>query len=204
MPHHDSFPLQRWLGERCAAIDLLATAHQNIGDAAGPGRPPELGRPLAHAYILRLVAEFQGFARDLHGLAADRLVALTGVAPAHRAELVTAITLDRRLDRGNADLQALRQDFKRIGISELGNQLSTRNQRYWQHDKESLDALIRLRNALAHGNQFDLDQIRARPGNVRDTRSWAQDRLPALNRIAGALDRVVWDHLRQQFAEDPW
>lgn len=202
MAYRESFPLERWFQERRTAIELLARAHRDIGDVGGPGRPPELGRPLAHAYILRVMAEFQGFARDLHGLAANQLVAMSQVPTQHRAELVTAVTHGRRLDSGNADLDAMREDFKRIGITELGRKLSHRDQRYWNQDQAKLRALMQLRNALAHSHQAQLDRIRAE--GVRDTRSWATERLPALDRLTRALDRVVWDHLRQQFGEDPW
>jgi hypothetical protein len=202
MLYRHSFPLERWSGERRAAIDLLARTHRHIGDVGGPGRPPEVGRPLAHAYILRVVAEFQGFVRDLHGLTADRLVAMSQVPTQHHAELVTAITHGRRLDSGNADLAALREDFKRLGITELRQKLSQQDQRYWTHDQAKLDSLLRLRNALAHGNQTQLDRIRGE--GIRDTRSWASRCVPALDRITSALDRVVWDHLRNQFGDDPW
>jgi hypothetical protein len=202
MPHRQSYPLQQWFGQRREAIDLLARAHQQLGEVGGPGRPPELGRPLAQAYILRVIAEFQGLARDLHGLAANRIVAMSGVPTPRQPQMVTAITLGRRLDAGNADLNALRHDFMRLGITELGQKLSDRDQRYWASDQQRLTSLLKLRNALAHGNEAQLDGLRA--DGMRDTRSWAEQCLPALNRLAGALDRVVWDHLHHQYAEEPW
>lgn len=67
-----SFPLGRWFGARREAISTLARAHAYLGEVDGPGRPREIGRPVAHAYVLRVVAEFQGFARDLHDLTAER------------------------------------------------------------------------------------------------------------------------------------
>lgn len=201
MPYRMSYPLHRWQTERRGAVNVLANAHQDIGDVPGPGRPPEFGRPLAHAYILRVVAEFQGFARDLHDLAADRIVDMAGVPNVHRAALVAASTMGRRLDRGNADLRALKDDFKRLGIPALSARLAAHDQR-WDVDKDALDDLVRLRNALAHGNRTDLDRLRST--GLRDTRTWAQRRLPSLNRITRALDRVVWDHLHGRFTQDPW
>jgi hypothetical protein len=66
VPYSRSFPLSRWLGGRREAIEALAQAHAHLGEVDGPGRPLEIGRPVAHAYVLRVVAEFQAFARDLH------------------------------------------------------------------------------------------------------------------------------------------
>jgi hypothetical protein len=39
---------------------------------------------------------------------------------------------------------------------------------------------------------------------VADTVTWGKARLPALNRIARTLDRVVWEHLDGTFGRHPW
>lgn len=59
-----------------------------------------------------------------------------------------------------------------------------------------------LRNALAHGNQDQLAELRAR--GISDTVSWARARLGVLGRVAGALDHVVWDHFLGAFGKDAW
>jgi hypothetical protein len=69
-------------------------------------------------------------------------------------------------------------------------------------DSAAYADLIDLRNCLAHGNATQLAALRSR--GVRDTLSWSRDRLPSLNRTARAMDRVVWDHLRQTIGQDPW
>ena len=71
MGYSKSLPLIRWAGQRRTAIETLAQAHAAMGEVDGPGRPRELGRPVGHAYVLRVVAEFQAYARDLHDLAAE-------------------------------------------------------------------------------------------------------------------------------------
>jgi hypothetical protein len=78
---------------------------------------------------------------------------------------------------------------------------------YWQRsagrsDQAYYQDLIELRNALAHGNQGEVNRLRAR--GVADTVSWARARLPGLDRTARALDRVVWDHLVTTFGTEPW
>jgi hypothetical protein len=202
-----SFPLGRWLGPRREAIEALAQAHAQLGEVDGPGRPLEIGRPVAHAYVLRVVAEFQAFARDLHDLAAETTVSLSGADPRSQAMLIAAATGGRMIDRGNADLRSLQMDFRRIGITGISARVAVHNPRWsstlaWRGDYAYYQDLIELRNALAHGNQQQLDQLRSR--GVLDTVSWARGRLPGLGRTARALDRVVWDHLGSAFGRNPW
>lgn len=206
MAHSRSIPLRAWLGQRREAIDTLARAHAMIGVVTGPGRPRELGRPIAHAYVLRVVAEFQAFVRDLHDLAAERLIDLADPTTQFRPLLIAAATEGRLIDRGNADVRSVQQDFRRLGVSGLAARLQASGGRWAPSngggDRVVYQDLIELRNALAHGNQGQLDRLRAR--GVSDTVTWTRNNLPALNRTARALDRVVWDHLRGTFRTDPW
>lgn len=177
-----------------------------MGEVDGPGRPREVGRPVGHAYILRVVAEFQAFARDLHDLAAERIVHLAGPGAPYRPLLVAAATEGRLIDRGNADVRSLEQDFRRLGIRALKGKLTARNH-LWdppsgRGDQAYYQDLIELRNALAHGNQGQLDRLRTR--GVADTVSWTRSRLPGLDRTARALDRIVWDHIKATFHVEPW
>lgn len=115
MSYRPSIPRERWLGERRNAITTLAAAHAAMGEVEGRGRPLEIGRPVAHAYVLRVVAEFQAFVRDLHDLAVERIVELSSPLPQYRPMLATAASRDRYIDRGNADVRSIEQDFRRIG-----------------------------------------------------------------------------------------
>lgn len=205
MPYRRSEPLTRWLVERRAAIDTLAMAHAAMGEVDGPGRPLEIGRPIGHAYILRVVAEFRGFVRDVHDHAVDLLVELAGVHTTYVALLADAASRGRQIDIGNATLRNMQLDFLRIGLPELQQRLAAQNSRWAKpggSDKDTYAAIIGLRNALAHGNQRQLGLLRRR--GVSDTVSWTRSRLPSLNRIARGLDRVVWDHLRHTFGLEPW
>jgi hypothetical protein len=207
VPYSTSFPLARWFGLRRETISTLAQAHTQLGEVDGPGRPLEIGRPVAHAYILRVVAEFQAFTRDLHDLAAETMVTLSGANVSSRAILIAGATEGRVIDRGNADIRSLAQDFRRIGIAGLNGRLASRSAHWGQTqnrrgDRALYQDLIGLRNALAHGNQRQLVQLRA--SGVLDTVSWARARLPGLDRTARALDRIVWDHLHNVFGGTPW
>lgn len=207
MPYSRSFPLHRWLGLRRESISALAQAHAQFGNVGGPGRPLEIGRPVAHAYVLRVVAEFQAFVRDLHDLGAGSMVALSNADATSQAMLITAATDGRMIDRGNADLRSIRQDFQRIGVRGINGQIAARNPRWdtrgsRRGDQAFYQDLIELRNSLAHGNQQQLDALRAR--GVFDRVTWTRARLPGLDRTARALDRIMWDHLRRTFGRNPW
>lgn len=206
MAYSSSIALQAWLTSRRASIDRIAEAHVLMGEVDGPGRPLELGRPLAHSYILRMVAEFQGFTRDLYDLSAEHIVTVAAPPEGMNALLTAAITRGRAIDSGNATMTALRTDFARIGVRNLHGKLAARYSE-WDEDAGGGDptrfnALVTLRNSLAHGNQRQVAELR-RQGHL-DTVSWARGQLPVLNRICRALDRVVWDHLRVPTGASPW
>jgi hypothetical protein len=153
------------------------------------------------------VAEFQGFVRDLHDLASDKLFEMSGPDVRFQSMLVAAATEGRRIDKGNADLRSIRHDFMRIGLADLDARVARHNRRWTDGSRRHGDRayysdLIELRNALAHGNQGQLNRLRLR--GVRDTVTWARKRLPGVDRFACALDRAVWDHLRETFGTEPW
>ena len=196
-----SYPLQRWLGERRRDLDTVEAAHRYVGNISAAGRPREAGRRLGHTFALLLVADFQGFARDLHDVAAEALVRLSGAQMPRQPELVAAATLGRFLDRGNADLTSIERDFRRLGIGALYAKIEAKDSS-WQQDRLDFQNLIALRNALAHGNERQLIILRRK--GILDTRTWASGRRPGLNRFARALDKVVWEHLRNTYNRDPW
>jgi len=80
--------------------------------------------------------------------------------------------------------------------------VSARLQKSSQADRKTLEDGMALRNCLAHGNVTELDVLRRR--GVSDTVSGCRRALPALNRTAKAMDRVVWDRLSQVTGSDPW
>ena len=207
MSYSHSYALHNWLGPRREAISALLRAHAWITQVDGADRSLEAGRPVAHAYILRVVAEFQGYARELHDLAIDAVVTLAGADGVLRAVLTAGAAEGRMIDRGNADLRTLERDFRRVGLMALSERLGTRIARWprtssSRGDRAHYQDLIQLRNALAHGNEDQLDQLRAR--GVEDTVAWGRARLADLDRFAHALDAIVWEHLRATFGVDPW
>lgn len=119
------------------------------------------------------------------------MIRRSGDGVSSQAMLIAAATLGRMIDRGKADLRSLEQGFRRIGISGISGRIASLSARWspamaWRGDQAFYQDLIELRNALAHGNQQQLDRLRAR--GVLDMVSWARDRLPGLDRTARALD----------------
>lgn len=199
-----SAALQGWFGDRCADLAAVEEAHRRVAQATpGAGRPLSRGGDhIAHAFIVRMYAEFQGFVRELHDIAVIAFVRGSEVAVTHRAPIIHAATDGRRLDLGNAGLQVIKQDFRRIGLSSLGGQLANLNPRHVD-DKARYEELTELRNALAHGNADQLRALRAK--NIKPTMTWGRSTRSSLNRMARALDRSVWDHVVAAYPNlDPW
>lgn len=206
MAYSTSLALNRWLSVRRDSIDQIARAHAEFGGVDGLGRPLQLGKPLAHSYIIRVVAEFQAFTRDLHDLAAEHLVSVADPPDGLAAMLTAAVTGGRSIDSGNATLKSLTADFQRVGVRRLERNLAA-HYRQWDSasggsDRVRFNHLIEMRNALAHGNQRQVDEYR-RQGRA-DTVSWGRTHLPTLNRAARGLDRVVWDQLTTKTGKSPW
>ena len=201
MVYRQSEPRRRWVHDRLARIDVLATGHASVGGVSGPGRPKEASKPLAHAYTIGMLSEFQGFVRDLHDLAVERLVSASGAASTYTPILIDGMTAGRGIDRGNATTPTVKADFARIGLSPLN--LGIYNSRWSIGDSAEFDLLLRLRNALGHGNETELRALLA-GGAVKDTVSWARARIPLLNRYVRALDKLVWEHLARATGKEPW
>ncbi|MEJ3741953.1 hypothetical protein WEI85_01445 [Actinomycetes bacterium KLBMP 9797] len=187
--------LSTWRTERAANLDRLQSAQVVIKDA-GSGRS-WLAAELHHAIILRLAAEFQGFARDLHD---EAIVALVGVlAPAgERTQnaVMTAYMNARRLDRGNAESRSLDQDFGLFGMKlwkDLTDKYPDRAHR-WQDDLRLFNA---VRNGLAHD---DARKLRAAatagwPLTLGSIRRWRA----SLDGLASGIDRVLDEHMQRSF-----
>ncbi|MGH3681941.1 MAG: hypothetical protein ACRDT2_17030, partial [Natronosporangium sp.] len=110
-----SIALHDWRTRRADRLTRLQAAHATVG-GTGPGRR-WLTEELNHALVLRLAAEFQGFARDLHTEAAKAVAAsLAAGIPSREQALQRAFLTARRLDRGNATETALAHDFGLLGL----------------------------------------------------------------------------------------
>lgn len=148
--------LTKWNGPRCQGLDRLKSAHSAVATGT-PGRQ-WLTEELNHAIIIRLSAEFQGFARDLHTEAVQGLFTPTTIsAPAVQSLVIPAVLQGRTLDRGNPSPGNLGTDFQRLGMQlwpTMRNEY--RRARRWN---ETLEALNVARNALAHQDDDKLAEV---------------------------------------------
>lgn len=195
-----SSAISLWRIERADRLDQLLLAHRLVG---GPAR----GRrwrtaALNEALMLRLAAEFQGFARDLHDLTCDRFASWT--APTNVAvESVIRNRLreGRDLDRGNAHPGSIGKDFGRFGF-DVWPALASRDPSSTGH-KQSLERLNTSRNAVAHADASALASLRAQgfPLVLKTYNQWRRD----LDALAGNLDVEVSQQFGRLFARPaPW
>jgi hypothetical protein len=157
---------------------------------------------LNEALVLRLAAEFQGFARDLHDLGCDVFAAWACPANSAARNVVrNRLSEGRELDRGNAHPGSIGKDFGRFGF-EVWPALVRRDASSAHHN-QSLERLNKARNSLAHADTAGLAALRAQGVHVvLDTfREWRRD----LNRLAGNLDGELADQLGRLFSQPcPW
>ncbi len=146
--------LQTWDTEAAAAFGEIENAHTAVG-GKGPGRR-FLTQQINYAYVTLLAARFQGFSRALHTQTADSIAAGTQNV-SYRVILLESLTLNRSLDRHNAQPNAIADDYDRFGIDAWGKIDAV----YKGNDerRKKLWALITWRNAIAHD---DIDAKLAR------------------------------------------
>jgi hypothetical protein len=157
-----SVALREWHGARAKRVDDLLSLHAVVG-GTHKGRRRNL-EELNHALILKLAAEFQGFARDLHQVASERFAheASHGNSAVETMTL-KLLTLNRKLDAGNATPSSIGNDFGRLFLNywqnlRAGSPLGpSASQSGFQNHVvvkaiNRLEALNLLRNAIVHSN----------------------------------------------------
>lgn len=155
---------------------------------------------LIDALVLRLSAEFQGFARDLHDEVCDVFAAW--IAPSNTpAQNVVRSRLreDRAIDRGNVHPGSLGKDFGRFGFG-IWPALAVRDPMTSTHNR-SLARLNTARNALAHADDSRLAELRTAgfPLGQPSFRRWRRD----LDTLATNLDTEMSIQLARLFSRQP-
>ena len=150
------------------------------------------------AIIARIVAEFQGFCRDLHDEAVDHVVECSGVThPGLRALARAAYTRGRDLNNGNPTWNALKNDLGRL---EMRLQ-SDMDARYSPRLRTALGELLFARNAVVHADEIKLLDCRRRKLlTLRQARLWRS----SMNRLASGIDVVTGAHLTRLTNREPW
>jgi len=189
--------LDGWREERAARLDELFVAHSLIGGSTA-GRRWQTEQ-LNWALILRLAAEFQGFARDLHDLGAQAVAA--SVDGPMLGVVQRSLVLNRQLDRSNAQPSALGADFGRFGV-DWWPELTKKDARTTKRQQQ-LGLLNRARNAIVHSLPTELAMLESEghPPTLATVKKWRR----GLNGLASTMDRVLASHIAQLKNDSaPW
>lgn len=166
------------MGDAGTALDRMEHAHRAVGGSS-PGRRYAT-QQINQSYLVMLSSHFQQFCRDLHSEAVDLPIVLS------------SLTSDRKLDRGNPTPGNLGSDFGRLGmafwpdVNALHRQNAARARR--------LELMGYWRNAIAHqdfaGNARHLEgRTEITLADVRQFRSTCEA-------LARGFDRAVLAHIQ--------
>ncbi len=195
-----SSALTSWRKRRNERLDDLLRAHRSVGGSARGRRWRTT--TLNEALLLRLAAEFQGFARDLHPDACDVFAEWTAPSNPTLRQVVRARLIEgRELERGNAHPGSIGADFGRLGF-DVWPALAVRDGRTAAHNR-SLERLNDVRNGLAHANEAKLAKLRAEGVTfaLGTYRKWRRD----LDILADNLDAETAAQLGRLFGrQGPW
>jgi hypothetical protein len=194
--------LDEWTTERASNLRELFHAHTLVGGSA-PGRRWRT-QQLNLALILRLAAEFQGYCRDLHDLAADEFAVQAGRQNDSLQQILRVqLTQGRKLDSGNAGPGNIGSDFARIGL-QLWSEVDRRRPRRAPAWNSSMTALNDARNAVAHDDRAGLARIAADGYRLTELRTMKVFQRDA-GKLVTVMDDVVSSHLAQLFGGiKPW
>lgn len=178
-----SIALANWRSSGLGRLAELEGVHSLLG--SGPGRrwgTTQLNRSL----FLALMAQFQGYCRDLHDEAAR--VHVNSAIEGQKQTLHLLIRQGRRLDTHNPRRSVLGHDFGRLGFSLLEDLNGSGAATVGRLDL--LDSLVDYRNAIAHGNEAAIAALEAE-GRVKATKKSYMDHRLSLDRLAGTIDSTV-------------
>lgn len=189
--------LADWNTSRAGRIEELFEVHGLLGRTRGRWQAKQVN----WAIVLRLAAEFQGFARDLHSEASDFVLHTVAKESDVGASLLRgALLRERMIDHGNPIPKNLAKDFRRLGM-EIWPAL---RKRYRSADRwqQRLAYLMEARNAIAHDDETAFAILAAKGWrlDLQNARSWRS----TMNGLAGGLDRVVGEELAMAFGGHPW
>jgi hypothetical protein len=163
----------------------------------GPGRRYAT-QQVNQAHAVLLASQFQGFCRDLHIECVGHLLRLLAPPAALRPVLRAELSRGRRLDRGNANPDSLRQDFDRLGI-EFWPEVERYDPRNAAR-RAMLERLNQWRNAIVHQDLEPAKLGGSTTLRLAQVRQWRR----ACHRLARSFDAVLHRHLLTQTGVAPW
>src|SRR5438874_13698270 len=191
-----SLSLQKWFAERASTLNDIESAHRSVR-GSGPGARAAT-QQINQAYAVLLLAQFQGYCRDLHSEAADHFV-VTVTDPDLRDMLRDNLLFGRKLDRGNPNPGNLGSDFNRFNLAFWSRVDAHRHQNATR--KSALEELNAWRNAIAH-QDFLASMLKAgRPNlTLAQVQAWRK----ACDGLARSFDHVLHGHLQTLTGTAPW
>jgi hypothetical protein len=153
--------------------------------------------------VMRMAAEFQGFARDLHDEAAEFLtLGATAGNQALARVLRIGIAAGRALNSRNATSNTLAEDFSRIGMI-FWPAIKTQDPAsgpIWEAD---LGNLVKMRNAISHDDRAQI--VKLEQSGFRLERALTKRWHGSLDSLAATMDDVVASYLgRTLGVPQPW
>lgn len=188
-----SAAFRRWVGPRKRALDEMTAAHAAIG-GSGRGRRYAT-QQVNQAYAMLLVAQFQGFCRDLHREAADAM--LPPVPAAYHPILSGSILFARKLMTGNPNPGNIGSDYNRLGLDFWPAVVNAHPRA--KADKDGLERLCEWRNAIAH-QDFDAKKLGGTILRLSQIRRWRA----SCKRLARGFDTVLHTHPLGLTKQQPW
>jgi hypothetical protein len=183
-----SASLNHWTSDRMARLGEIDS--QCAACSVAVPANPRLADENRRAFILLLSAHFQGFCRDLYTESAQMIA--SKVRPTLRVLVQGQFTANRNLDRGNPNLDHLKADFERFGLSRDLSAHDTANHARLPHLKE----LNKWRNIAAHHGTV--------PSSGLPLLSTIQGWRNSCNGLATSIDEILYDHLRLILRRKPW
>jgi hypothetical protein len=184
-----SASLQQWRNDRMPR--LAAVAGQCAACLALVPPQPALAEESLRGYVLLLSAHFQGFCRDLHTECAQTVVSRS--RPTLQALILAQFTAHRKLDHGNPNLQALREDFQRFSfVLDLGSADPANPARL-----TDLGELNRWRNVAAHHGAIPTGLS---PLSLPLLGTWRS----SCDGLATSLDAIMYNQMRSILRRAPW
>ncbi len=190
--------LTGWCTDSAGKLDELIAAHASVVHA-GRGRQYATAQINA-SLVVQVAAHFQLFCRNLHTEAVE---SLAEAAPdGYRTMLRVAFTEHRGLDRRNASVQTIGEDFGRFDLSlwkkadAMSSRTATRRIR--------LEQLMAWRNAVVHQDFAFSPQQSALLAGTSLTLAWVGRWRSACDGLTWTLDRAVCAHIRTATGTAPW
>jgi hypothetical protein len=139
-----------------------------------------------------LVAEFQGFCRDLHDETVSTISEEAAWPTEQLAALATAaMKRGRGLGYKNPTPSVIDEDFRSLGLPiwQRIQQLHSENYPGW---RAALETLVRIRNAVAHSDQERIDSFSTKQ---QMTFAYWENTRKSLTELAIAMSSVVRTYL---------